>query len=323
MPLSTSVNRSRISALGAAQGDGAGDVGGGVEILAAAVDQVERAARQLAGCSRASRGNAAGRRWGRAPRSCRSWAHEIAGPWPAPARSGQPHPPRRDCRPAAGPSSHARKRATAAPSRRWASAAPASSTGFFCALASTQGSSASTSLAPAAVSRSRNADMRRARVDQHLAASRRAASSAPWKLVDRLDRDGIGQAQAARQLARIDEPAAGPVAGQQGIAQHQWIEGDVAAAQVEQPGDRVGGGQQERVGALLRRPRPRSARAWRRLLSPAWRSSCRRTGAIGRGGRSAQIASTGLGSSGDQLPPLALAMASSRSRSARRASQGS
>ena len=55
IPLRTSVNRSRISAVGAAQGHGPGDVGGGIEILAAAVDQVERppvSGRLLSGVAR-------------------------------------------------------------------------------------------------------------------------------------------------------------------------------------------------------------------------------------------------------------------------------
>ena len=52
-------------------------------------------------------------------------------------------------------------------------------------------------------------------------------------------------------------------------------------------------------------------------------ASWRRTGAIGGGGRSGQIASIGFGSSATRLPPLALTTVSSLSRSARRASQGS
>ena len=42
-PFSTRVKRSRISGVGVADRDGAGDVGGAVEILGAGIDQVELA----------------------------------------------------------------------------------------------------------------------------------------------------------------------------------------------------------------------------------------------------------------------------------------
>ena len=47
-PLSTRVKRSRISSVGSPIGDGAGDVGGAVDILAARIDQIERARLELA-----------------------------------------------------------------------------------------------------------------------------------------------------------------------------------------------------------------------------------------------------------------------------------
>ena len=67
-PFSTRVKRSRISGARLADRDGAGDVGGAVEILRAGIDQIERARFERASRSPASRGNARSRRSARRPR---------------------------------------------------------------------------------------------------------------------------------------------------------------------------------------------------------------------------------------------------------------
>ena len=81
--------------------------------------------------------------------------------------------------------------------------------------------------------------MGRGGVDQDLALGSAELVQGLDEAVDRLDRDRVWQRQPRRELARIDEPAAGAVPVEQGVAQHQRVVGDVAAAQVEQPGYRI------------------------------------------------------------------------------------
>ena len=66
-PLSTRVKRSRISAVGVADRDGAGDVGGAVGILAARIDQIERVRLERAVGLLARPGSGRSRRSGPAP----------------------------------------------------------------------------------------------------------------------------------------------------------------------------------------------------------------------------------------------------------------
>ena len=290
MPLSTSVNRSRISGVGAAQGHGAGDVGGGVEILAAAVDQVERAAGQrpvalrrgavvrqggvgAVGRDRIEAGAAKQRVLGALrlqPRGrtllveaaverlgCRARPESA----PRPHRRGAARRRRRRARPGSSAPWPARRGRRPRPA--WRPPRPA---GRESRHAPSPGRPAP--------------DCRHARV----------RSSALVELFDRLDRDRIGQVQAARAACAGRRTSGRCRPGSAGEAQHQRIVGDVAAAQVEQPGDRVGRGQQRARRHPSWRPRPRSARAWRHRPRRHRRSSWRRTGAIGGGGRSGQIA---------------------------------
>ena len=202
MPLSTSVKRSRISLARRAQRHGAGDVGGGVEILAAAVDQVERAAGQRPVAL--GRGAVVGQGGVRAVRrdrvEARAAEQRILGPLRLQPR-GRTHP-RRGCRPAAGPSSQARKRATAAPSRRWASTAPCDLDRVLLRLGQHARVVGLDQLGTRRRQPLEEAHMGRARVDQHLAAARPELVQGREEAVDRLDGDGVGQARGPRGSLR-------------------------------------------------------------------------------------------------------------------------
>ena len=60
-----------------------------------------------------------------------------------------------------------------------------------------------------------------------------------FEALDRLDRHAVAEVLAGLQLARIDEQLDPAIGVQERKAQEQRIERHVAAARVEEPGDRI------------------------------------------------------------------------------------
>ncbi len=79
-------------------------------------------------------------------------------------------------------------------------------------------------------------EMRLLRVREHPGAAQAVESR--QESVGGLDGDGVVEAEAVRDLPRIDEPAAGAVGAHQHEAQAERVVGNVVPADVEQPGDR-------------------------------------------------------------------------------------
>ena len=155
---------------------------------------------------------------------------------------------------AASASNQARKRDSAAPSRICAARVPASSTAFLTAFISAIGSALTIALPPAASS----AWISRAGA---VAASKTirapAAPRAATKANERVRRRDLGEAaepraDRLRELPRVDEQGRPAVARRISESERQRRMGDVAAADVEQPGDGMGVADQQAVGAFQR-----------------------------------------------------------------------
>ena len=261
-----------------ADGDGAGDVGGAVGVLRAAVDEQELARRDLAvrglgdpvvhdGAVRAGagdgvEGDVAQRAGGGAERL------ELASP--RRSRSARPR--------ARSASSQARNSATAAPSRRCAARVPAISAAVLAApWAGCRGRAPQTTSAR----RRRRAGRRPrpARWPGRRRPGRASASSAGPKAAGGSDGDLGAEVGAQRGvgLGRVGEELDPGVGVEDGEGERHRRAGDVRAADVEEPGDRVGQRQHRRrevardeaageLGALVgrgcgRRARPGAARS--------------------------------------------------------------
>ena len=154
----------------------------------------------------------------------------------------------------ASSSTHFRKREMAAPSRAWAVFWPAISAAFLIALGSTVGSRRARILAPAFSSASK------------IAATARSGSTATVLPLS-VARNGSNSDRSCsrtplprcwRTSASIfltgDEQVGGAVGIDQRIGQRDRRAGDVGAADVERPGDRIERRQHRRVGAMLGQP---------------------------------------------------------------------
>ena len=185
---------------------------------------------------------------------------------------------------------------------------PSSSTAFLQALGRATGSASRISATPAACSRVAAHTGARRALDQHALAHLAQRVEGGAELVGRRQGHGVAEPRqgAVGQLAAIHEEIDMAVAMQQREAQRERRARHVAAAHVQQPGDRIGAVISATSAPLaLTVPAMRARLA--ALLSPANSSGCGSTGASGAAGRSGHTASTGLESTGTNLAAGALA----------------
>ena len=186
--------------------------------------------------------------------------------------------------------SQARNRVTAAPSRRCAARVPSSSTGFLHAFGSRHGSAARWICAAGRAEPVEHPGRGGRRIDLHPCRSAARARRAPapsrsgGSIVDARCRDG-GRGRAT-SLRRSMNSVTRAVVAQDREGQRQRRVRHVAAADVEQPGDRFGHRQHRRGDALLGQRARRAGRASLRRSRRRIRSGCGTTGASG-GGRPA------------------------------------
>ena len=138
---------------------------------------------------------------------------------------------------------------------------------------------------------------RRARaLHQHALAHLAQRVEGGAQLVGRRQGHGVAEPRqgAVGQLAAIHEEIDMAVAVHRREAQRERRARHVATAHVQQPGDRIGGGDQRHVGALGR-DRAGDVRALGRAAFARETPGCGSTGASGAGGRSGHTASTGSG----------------------------
>ena len=232
--------------------DGAGDVGGAVCILAAGVDEIERVAFEL--------------ELGRFRRpvmhdgAVRALTAEMVSKlmslsWPVSRRNPSSFTAAEtsSSRPlAAVSSSQARKRASATPSRKCAARAPSISVAFLIALGRMQGSPPGTNLAPAASSAW-------AKRTGAVSGSRRTlAPSLPSFTSFSSSAEGSSSSTSPRLPRTLSPSLAGSMnrlglsaCRDDGVSERERRVPDVAAADVEQPGDGIEQGDEDGVGLLL------------------------------------------------------------------------
>ena len=214
---------------------GAGDVGGAVLILAAGIDQVERARRERqVGFGRALvvRQRAVGTERRNGVEAQILEAAQIL----AKAEQLLLRRSSRRRRPGASSSTHLRKRDTAAPSRACAALWPATSTGFLTAFGRTAGSRR---LRCGLRLLQRLADRRDRtfRVDRDQLARQRLQIG--FELMPLVQPNAVAEMSAdiVADLLALDEQVGGAVGMDQGEGQRDRRVGDVGAADVERPGD--------------------------------------------------------------------------------------
>ena len=210
-------------------------------------------------------------------------------------------------------SNQARKRVTAAPSRRCAARAPSISTWFFTALSSAIGSGPLLTVPPRLPTRRASASAPVAWSSRTVLPASPSAARSRAKCVGRAHVGKFFQAVAhvVGKLAPVDIERRPALARDHREGQRQRGVRHVRAADVEGPGDRVRIGHHQRVGLelcdlgadqrefCLPRRRRRSA------------ESCSLTGPSGGAGRSLHNSSIGLGSIATSVAPaLAQALAS-------------
>ena len=276
---------------GRADRDGPGDVGGPVRILRAAVDQ-----QQLARRHRPVRGlvdpvvHDRPVRPGAADRVERDVAQAAAG---GPARFepadhvdlGQPALRRGRRRARRGRSRPPRRRAGAPPGCRRARPR------FFCAFGRMQGSRSQTTSAPAASAGRRPRPARWPGRPPPGRAGRRAPARRP-RARPRSPPARGGRAVRASSLAGSVKSATRAVGAEDGEGERHRRAGDVGAAHVEEPGDRVGQ-RQDRRREVARDEAARELGPLRRpTTGPASSAGCGTIGRAGGGGWSGQARST-------------------------------
>ena len=255
-------------------------------------------------------GRAGSGRWRRSGRR-RRWCRSDRS-FSAPVSSRKPSSLRDDLdlvgqgRPGPRWPTQCRKRVSAAPSRTWALRAPSISTAFLRRAAGCRGPCRGPPSAPAASRRSKyQAEDWAGSTSTFWPFS---SSSAPRQVVGRLQASPALPSQAGSSWRRpwrgSRNSRAVPSAFEDRLAERQGRADDVAAADVEQPGDRGRRGQHGGVGARLGDAPRRCGRAWRLTSSPAYSAGCGTTGAAGCGGRSSpQAWSSGLASTGFSSAP--------------------
>ena len=187
-----------------------------------------------------------------------------------------------------------RKRAIATPSRRCAARVPASSAALFLAFGSATGSAPSTIVPPAASTSRATASAEPLRVVEHLSlrfAERRQPRRKNRAPRARRRRNSEPSRTALESFRPSMKSSGRPSACDQREGKREGRVRQVAAADVEEPGDRGRIGEDRRVGALLGDARcdlgdllarpacrraPRAARRPRRAAAPAGRARPRR-----------------------------------------------
>ena len=142
----------------------------------------------------------------------------------------------------------------ATPSRRCAARAPLISTAFLIALGRMQGSGAGTNLAPSASSACAN----------RIGAVSGSSRTLRLRLAERLEllrqRRGLGDIEQTRassplhivaDLGGVDEQSRPTARRHDGVSERDGRVSDIAAADVEQPGDRIQHGEQHGVDFLV------------------------------------------------------------------------
>ena len=263
-----------------ADGHGAGDVGGAVQVLGAGIDQQQRAGSVALVQPLRSGGSGRWRRWRPAPAMVskdRSFSAPVASRKPSSLATdldlvGQAGLAPRW--PASAGSGSARRRRG-----RGRGGSPSISTAFLQARGRAQGSAPRTTSAPAP-----------ARVSKYQAEDWAGSTSTRLALqlgqragqvVGRLQPHLVAEPgrQVGRHLGRIEEQPRRAVGVQDRLAQRQGRADDVAAADVEQPGDRGRRGDHRGLGARRRPGSRRPGRAWRRSPRRRYSSGCGTTGA--------------------------------------------